>query len=149
MYNNPYFNQQKFQNGTYNMAQMPIQQPIQPQQFIQPMQTLNNQIGLLGKIVESIDVVKAMDIPLDGSISYFPLTDGSAIVSKQLQNDGTSKTIIYKPTESTEKETKNFLTFDALEDALSDIQDLQDMKDDIKEIKKQLKEMKTKKGKDD
>ena len=65
----------------------------------QPPIQLTKPTTLLGKAVESIDVVKATDIPLDGSISYFPLTDGSAIVSKQLQNDGTSKIIVYKPTQ--------------------------------------------------
>ena len=90
----------------YYQPQMRVGQPIQTVQQIQPMQQQQivqqpmaqpiQAIGLQGKSVESIDVVKAMDIPLDGSVSYFPLTDGSAIVSKQLQQDGTSKTIIYK-----------------------------------------------------
>ena len=47
-----------------------------------------------------------MDIPLDGTISFFPLTDGSAIVTKQIQMDGTSKTIIYKPSDEKEPEKK-------------------------------------------
>lgn len=113
----------------------PMAQPIPP----------NTNIGLQGKTVESIDVVKAMDIPLDGTISYFPLTDGSAIISKQLQNDGTSKLITYRPVE--EKEKQKYVTIDELNNAISDIdlndfQDLLDIKDDIKEIKKQLKELK-------
>lgn len=82
---NPYYNQpQRFQPTE------PIQ-PINTQPYIPP-QTNNTQQVLLGKSVDSIDVVKAMDIPLDGTISYFPLTDGSAIVTKRLQGDGTSKT---------------------------------------------------------
>lgn len=147
MYNNPYFNQQKFQNGTYNMAQMPMQQPIQPQQFIQPMQTLNNQIGLLGKIVDSIETAKTTEYPLDGSVSYFALADGSSIVTKQLQSDGTSRTIIYKPTENEKEKSVKYLTIDELETALNDLEDMQNIKDDIKEIKKQLKSFK--KGKEE
>ena len=69
------------------------QQPIYQQPVSQIMQQPSS--GIQGKSVDSIEVVRAMDIPLDGSISYFPLADGSAIVSKQLQQDGTSKTIIY------------------------------------------------------
>lgn len=42
---------------------------------------------------------------MDGSVSYFPVADGSAIVSKQLQTDGTSKIQIYKLS----KDTKEFL----------------------------------------
>lgn len=144
MYNNPYFNpQQRFQP-------MPQQQYLQPiSQNLQPLQTVSNQIGLLGKIVESIDVVKAMDIPLDGSISYFPLTDGTAIVTKQLQTDGTSKTVVYRPTVENKKENVEYLTLDNLEDALNDLQELQDIKEDIKEIKRQLKVKKSKESKED
>lgn len=135
MYGNPYFNQQqRFQ---------PIINQTQPmQQYIQSVQSASNPFGLLGKVVESIDVVKAMDIPLDGSVSYFPLTDGSAIVSKQLQNDGTSKLVVYKPTKEEKKQSVQYLTIETLEDALNEIQELQDIKSDIQEIKKQLKVIK-------
>lgn len=147
MYNNygynPYFQQQRFQNNEQNQQPMmtTYQQPIQ----------LTKPNYLLGKSVDNIDVVKATDIPLDGSISYFPLTDGSAIVSKQLQNDGTSKIIVYKPTQEDKKEEIQFATLDDIQDAINDIDlsDIQDLKDDIKEIKKQLKEFKSKKSKDE
>ena len=99
MYNqfNPY-------NQYYNQPR--YQQPIQQVQPIQPIQPLSDtkSIGLQGKLIDSIEVAKAIDINLDGSISYFPLTDGSAIITKQLQTDGTSKTIIYKPSDDKVKE---------------------------------------------
>lgn len=147
MYNNygynPYYPQQKFQNNEQ------INQPMMPT-YQQPIQ-LAKPNNLLGKSVDNIDVVKAMDIPLDGSISYFPLTDGSAIVSKQLQNDGTSKMVIYKPVNEEENETIQFATLDDIQEAINDIDlsDIQDLKEDIKEIKKQLKEIKFKKNKED
>ena len=148
MYNNygynPYYPQQRFQN-----VEQPNQQPMMT--TYQPPIQLTKPTTLLGKAVESIDVVKATDIPLDGSISYFPLTDGSAIVSKQLQNDGTSKIIVYKPTREDKKETIQFATLDDLQEAIGeiDLSDIQDLKDEIKEIKKQLKELKPKKTKED
>ena len=89
----------------------------QPQQPIQPIQPITTNLGLQGKSVDSIDVVKAMDIPLDGSVSYFPLTNGTAIITKQLQQDGTSKTIIYKPIQEEEKKEEvkiDYLTKDDL-----------------------------------
>ena len=64
MYNNPYFNQQQRFQGM-NM----MQQPMPTQQYIPPMPTIQ-QNNLQGKIVDSVEVVKAMDIPLDGSVSY-------------------------------------------------------------------------------
>lgn len=139
MYGNPYYNQQqRFQPIGMTNPQMPIQQ------YIPNIPQTTPQVGLQGKSVESLDVVKAMDIPLDGTVSYFPLTDGSAIVSKQLQMDGTSKMVVYKPVEEEKKDLPRYVTFEELESAISDfdfseLQDLQDMKDDIKEIKKQLK----------
>ena len=84
MYNNMYY---QFYRGPFVQPQ--TYQP-QPQPTYQPQQP----VGIQGKTVDSLEVVKAMDIPLDGSVSYFPLVDGSAIETKQLQQDGTSKTII-------------------------------------------------------
>lgn len=141
MYGNPYFNQQpRFQNIPNQQYMQPIQQPLTT------LPTMNTQIGLQGKVVESIDVVKAMDIPLDGSVSYFPLSDGTAVVSKQLQNDGTSKIVVYKPAQEEKKNAVEFATLEELQDTIIDLQDL---KDEIKEIKKQLKELKPKKSKED
>lgn len=93
MYNNPYFNmgnpmlpmQQKLNMPEYSYPQYQQQCYTMPQQNNYMQQPVS---GLQGKSVDSLDVVKAMDIPLDGSISYFPLTDGSAIITKQLQMDG-------------------------------------------------------------
>lgn len=146
MYGNPYFaqQQQRFQQPIIN-------QPTQPQPYIPTIQPINNPTSLLGKAVESIDVVKAMDIPFDGSISYFPLTDGSAIITKQLQTDGTSKMVVYKPVQEDKKDVIQFATLEDIENAINDLDlsDIQDLRDDIKEIKKQLKEFKTKKSKDE
>jgi hypothetical protein len=136
MYGNPYYNQQQ-------RYQPMTQQPIQTQPYIPPMV---QQQTLLGKVVDNIDVVKAMDIPLDGSTSYFPLSDGTGIVTKQLQSDGTSKMVVYKPTQEDKKDVVQFATLEDIENAINelDLSDIQDLRDDVKEIKKQLKEFKIK-----
>lgn len=64
----------------------------------QPIQ--NKLLNLQGKVIDNLEVVKATDISLDGSVNYFPLADGSAIATKQLQPNGTSKIVIYKPIEN-------------------------------------------------
>ena len=149
MYNNygynPYYPQQQRLTGVEQPTQQPMMTTYQP-----PIQMAKSS-GLLGEIVDSIDVVKSLKIPLDGSTSYFPLADNSMIVTKQLQNDGTSKMVIYKPTQEDKKETIQFATLDDIQEAINDLDlsDIQDLKDDIKEIKKQLKEFKSKKSKDD
>ena len=145
MYGNPYYTQtqQRFQP----MTNQQMMTPSLPQTFIPPLPQPTNQVGLLGKSVDSVEVVKAMDIPLDGTVSYFPLTDGSAIVTKQLMNDGTSKTVVFRPTEEDKKEIPKYVTLEEFEKALEeiDLSELQDIKDDIKELKRQL----NKKSKED
>lgn len=86
MYNPSIYNTNPYMNyGNYYN-----QQPMQPIQQVQPMQQnvyRPTNVELQGKQVSSLEVVKATDIPLDGSISYFPLADGSLIATKQLQVD--------------------------------------------------------------
>lgn len=146
MYGNPYYNTQtRFQNvGSQPLPTTNYVQTMQPVPQAVPMQPINSQIGLLGKSVDSIEVVKAMDIPLDGSISYFPLTDGSAILTKRLQSDGTSKTVIYKPVEENRENVPNFVTFADLEEAIGsiDVGDTKELKAEISQLKQQIKELK-------
>lgn len=136
--------------GTYGMnAINPMQpqaqrmQPMEQQyaQYSQPQPIYKQPVGLQGKSVDSVDVVKAMDIPLDGSVSYFPLTDGTAIVTKQLQMDGSSKTVIYKPVEEKEPEqTIEYITSEQLDEAIKKV-DNRELKDDIKSMKRQIKDL--------
>lgn len=134
--------------GMYGMnsnmqPQTPRYQPMEQQynQYSQPQQMYKQPIGLQGKSVDSLDVVKAMDIPLDGSISYFPLTDGSAIITKQLQADGSSKTVVYKPIDSKEPEAlPKYITDEQLDEAIKKI-DNKDLKEEIKTMKRQIKEI--------
>ncbi len=141
MYNNPF---------GYN----PYYQPINNQPNFTAPNTANNQISavnsavnnrqaLNGKLVDSVDVVKAIDIPLDGSVSYFPLADNSAIVTKQLKSDGTSKTMVYKPVEE-EKQDFKFVTADDLKKSIEsiDLSEIDDLKDEIKELKAEIKKIK-------
>ena len=51
----------------------------------------------MGKMVESIDMVKATDIPMDGSTYYFPKADGSMVFAKRWLPNGTTEVTSYKP----------------------------------------------------
>ena len=135
-FNNPYYGQQPI-----NRPQ-PVEMSITQQNI--PTMALNRQNGLLGKSVDNIEVVKAIDIPLDGSISYFPIADGSAIVTKQLQQDGTSRIIVYKPMQN--KDTPKYVTIEDLEKKLEnlDFEEVEDLKTEHENIKKEMKELKAK-----
>lgn len=142
MYNqyNPYMN--RFYGQQQANIPQPIEMPIQPQNTIQ--QPLNRQNILYGKQVDSLEVVKAIDIPLDGSVSYFPLANGSAIVTKQLQQDGTSKITIYEP--KTEKEVIKYATIEDVDKKIKnlDLSSIDDLKDELDDLKKELKDVKNK-----
>ena len=142
-------------NQFYGQSMQQLQQPMQmpkiqsmeqfqqytPQQYSQPQPIYKQQVGLQGKSVDSIDVVKAMDIPLDGSISYFPLADGTAIVTKQLQSDGSSKTIVYKPVDEKETNSVNkYIKEEELEERIKNV-DNDYIKDDIKELKRKVEDL--------
>ena len=119
-----------------NMQQQIPRYQQETPQYTQPQPV----ISLQGKTVDSIDVVKATDIPLDGSVSYFPIVDGSAIVTKQLQQDGTSKVIIYKPVDGNEvKGESKFVTVEEFNERLKGL-DNEGFKNDLKDIKRKIED---------
>lgn len=82
---NPYMQRMEQLQQFQQSLQPPIQQPIQ------------NQFPALGKIVESIDIVKATDIPMDGNMYYFPTADGSTIFGKRWLANGQTQILAFKP----------------------------------------------------
>ncbi len=72
--------------------QQSLQQPIVPAQT-----PVSNQMSALGKMVDSIDVVKATDIPMDGNTYYFPKADGTEVYCKQWLQNGTTRILTFKP----------------------------------------------------
>lgn len=103
-YQQQYNAMQPYQDRLMQMQQQYAQQPPYQQMQSQVMQT---QIPLNGKMVDGIDVVKAFDTPLDGSIVYFPSTTGDCIYTKQIQADGTSRINTYKINNEPEAKTEN------------------------------------------
>lgn len=140
MYNNNYY-QPPRNLGVQTNYQQPIYQPMYQVPISQPTSS-----GLQGKIVDSIETAKNQDIQLDGSISYFALTDGTAIVSKQLQADGTSKTTIYRPISEEQAELPKYATLDDIKKEIEkiDLSEIDDLKEEIRDLKKDLKNLKKK-----
>ena len=86
--NNPYADRMNFlQNYQQN-----LQQSLVPTQM-----SGANQMSALGKMVDSIDVVKATDIPMDGNTYYFPKADGTEVYCKQWLQNGTTRILTFKP----------------------------------------------------
>ena len=87
--NNPYMDRMNY---------MPSYQQMAQQNMAGTQMSLPNQPPInLGKMVDSLDVVKATDIPMDGNMYYFPKADGTEIFGKQWLQNGTTRILTYKP----------------------------------------------------
>jgi hypothetical protein len=96
---NSVYNPQGFypqQYGNYAPYQQIQQQRFQPQEQYQAMQN-QQAIGLNGRIVQVVENINANEVPMDGSMAFFPKQDLSEIYVKGWNADGTIKTIVYKP----------------------------------------------------
>ena len=67
---------------------------LQAQQ--QQLQASQN-MATLGKVVESVDVLKTLEVPMDGQQYYFPKADGTEIYAKQWLPNGTTRILTFKP----------------------------------------------------
>ena len=92
-YNQNYSMQQQ---SAYYQPNYMYQQPIQ-----QPQQTV-----LYGKVVDSIDVVKAMDQPV-GVNGIYPKADLSEVFLKIWSNDGSTKIVTYSPASENNQQKTN------------------------------------------
>lgn len=81
------------QNPTMYMDRL---SQLHAQQMQQPQMPVANQFTPLGKMVDSVEVVKATDIPMDGNVYYFPKADGSVVYGKQWLPNGTTKILSFK-----------------------------------------------------
>ena len=129
---NPYM--QRMEN--LQQFQQALQQPVVPTQM-----SGANQFNPFGKLVESMDIVKVTDIPMDGNMYYFPQADGQAIYGKKFLPNGQTQILAFKP--SSESEPNNVSTevekskFDTLNEFLEGIQnEVRTLSDKIDKISK-------------
>ncbi len=119
------------------------------QQALQPQAPVQNQFPALGKMVDSIDAVKATDIPMDGNMYYFPKADGTEIYSKQWLANGQTQIVAFKPVldvnpsnVSSDSQKIEISAFgDVLNGIQSDIKTLTEKIDKIGRPSKQKKEV--------
>ena len=81
-----------------------------PNNFYQNYSYGNNyQAGLQGKVVDSVDMVRANEVPF-GGFGIFPKGDLSEVYVKSWNNNGTTQIITYRPVPVEEvKEAKDEL----------------------------------------
>ena len=147
---------QQFQNPNYMMYQQPqynpyLQRMENLQQFQQVMQqpVQNNpnltpglnMLASLVKVVESIDMVKATDIPMDGNMYYFPKADGTEIYGKAWMANGQTRILTFKPVlddnPNTLSQNEEKLNLEALGQVLEGIQsDIKTLTEKLDKISK-------------
>ena len=87
--NSPYMERMNYMQQ-YQQNLQPVQQQNVPVQSQQP-------IGIAGRTVQSVEQITANEVPMDGSLAFFPRQDMAEIYAKQWNADGTIKTVIYRP----------------------------------------------------
>ena len=153
-YQNPNFYGQQFMQPQFNpymqrmenlqQFQQSLQQPMLPAQM-----SGANQLNPFGKIVESMDVVKVTDIPMDGNMYYFPQADGQAIYGKKFLPNGQTQILTFKPVLesepsnlSSEEEKVKIVAFDeVLGEIKNEIKVINDKIDKIGKPTRSKKEM--------
>lgn len=92
---NPYMDRMNFLQN----YQQSLQQPVAGTQMsLANQQPMPQQIaGINGRIVQAVENINANEVPMDGSMAFFPKQDLSEIYVKGWNANGTINTIVYKP----------------------------------------------------
>lgn len=107
---------------TFQPMQQQMQQQIPMGYFTPPMQQqIQQQNQSNGKIVDSIEMVKFTDIPMDGNSYYFPKADGTEIYSKRwLANGSTEINTYVKVDVNSPEEEKEHFDFNLMQNNIMD-----------------------------
>ena len=142
----------------YQQFQQPYQQIQQPQvqipQVQAPTQPYSAQQILNGKFVDSLESVKATDVMMDGSVMYFPATDGKTIYTKQLQGDGTSRILTFSLIDQAQETDKQPSVTEIIDGRFKAFRDdvmagFEDINDRFDKIERQLKPKTPRGGKEE
>ena len=102
MMNNPYIQSQNPYMDRMNFLQnyqQNLQQPLVPtsmsgaNQQVMPQQI----VGINGRIVQAVETINPNEVPMDGSVAFFPKQDLTEIYAKSWNADGTIRTLTFKP----------------------------------------------------
>lgn len=120
-----YYPNQSYLNPYMQQNLQYVAQTQQPQYPSYQMQTPQQMINLNGKIVNRIEDISVQEIPMDGTNAFFPISDGTKIVVKKWNSNGTISTTEYlqTPVESAIEETKE-IDFRPITERLDGIEEM-------------------------
>lgn len=83
----------------YQQYGVPGFQPQTMQQMVgqgySPTPTFHPQPGISGRVVTSPGEIQVQEVPTDGTVAWFPATDGSCVWGKRWTPDGSIQTVRY------------------------------------------------------
>ena len=97
------------QNNQYQQITTPYYNPyLQPINYSQQQnQPMTNQVrGINGRVIGNVNEVTPNEVPMDGNVSLFPMSDYSCIYAKMWNTDGTIQTIKFIPVVENAKEAQ-------------------------------------------
>ena len=102
MVNNPYIQSQNPYMDRMNFLQnyqQNLQQPLVPTSMSGANQQAMPQqiVGINGRIVQAVETINPNEVPMDGSVAFFPKQDLTEIYAKSWNADGTIRTLTFKP----------------------------------------------------
>ena len=102
MMNNPYIQSQNPYMDRMNFLQnyqQNLQQPLVPTSMSGANQQAMPQqiVGINGRIVQAVETINPNEVPMDGSVAFFPKQDLTEIYAKSWNADGTIRTLTFKP----------------------------------------------------
>lgn len=97
---------------------------VQYQQPQMPPQPVQQPRGIAGRMVGAPSEIVPNEVPMDGSVAFFPTSDGSAIFAKAWNPNGTISTVQYAPLGNDQPEEASGPT---LADVLSRLDDLESL----------------------
>lgn len=89
--NMPY--QQPMMNYTPNYGAYQYNPMANYQRYQQPEPTQ----GISGRVVQAVETINPNEVPMDGSVAFFPKQDLTEIYAKSWNADGTIRTLTFKP----------------------------------------------------
>lgn len=104
MVQNPYQPYEPYQQmqympyqGTYTYPTQSMQQQMPAYGSQTPNTGISKPSAMSGRVVSQEAEITPQEVPMDGSFSWFPMADGSAVIGKRWNSDGTIQTVRYAP----------------------------------------------------
>lgn len=148
--NNPYQNPGAPAVPNWNMPYPNYYQPaqFQYQQNPQMNQPQTVRIPIAGRMVGNVSEIVPNEVPMDGSVSFFPQSDYSCIYAKKWNTDGTIQTVKFVPAVDTDKAQQT--SMDDIRQFNTDLaNDISNISDRLEKIEKLLTPRTTRSSKEE